>query len=908
MPIDVTIGLGGPRVVPSGQTGLYSISLQSLTNVDTPYVHFSFGVTELGNNAKVYGLPYTSFSSNVAGGPDGNLRSDVGWASLDSEVNTFGTMVAPGYALDVEAGGYVGMNFTVTAYPGLQAIFDRNFEAYRRAVYDARPDLAKADALAGGVGSLGGTLAEWFNNPNAKINDCIGVFAPFLFNVNAAATPLTRDEFVRLQTAEAERLRTAVLADTKANAALVNLAADRNTWVNAYLGALEESGLLRPDAEAPPIRSDEKVVSLMATLASGILVGPAGQQISGPATLGGFFEQMHKWYGDAPGTITDLLGVDMRETQLCGEYGIPVPVQGNYADYNLALSHPTYFQSINIFSPFSSSSSVTSTDPGFSSLASSNQLTLLELQKLFEQIAQNSNNGAAIVGPNGYGAEQFLPANTPLPYTIKFANPSGAASAAEQVRISTVLDADVSVRSFRLGDIKVGGVTIHVPQDRAAFQGDFDLRNSLGFIVRVSAGVDPDTRIATWLLQAIDPETGEVLQDATRGLLQPDDAQGRGQGFVSYTVQAAFGAQDGATITAQARVELDGRAPTETAQVSSTLDVTPPKTTITAAPVQAGGADHQVSWQATDGNTGSGVRSTTVYVREDGGAWTIWKQQTTDTQGVYSGRPGHSYQFLALSIDNAGNRELAPSGDLPSDGSVVDVGGTPQVGRTTQDIAPAPAPSNAQSTNELFVKAQQNLPGPVSSRPSLFQTVLAPFAGEAFGTGVTQSFSGIGPLALLQRPDGKFIVSGGGNRGALYLFDATGGKALAPAVQLDSPVYDLAYDAAGGLWATSGGGQLLELDPQTLEIINRYGDSITQSLAFDRAKGVFYVASGNGVEAFNPVTRTFTHFSNIRVDDLAIAPDGSLWATAWPTRCATTRTAGLAAPPRPASTWWTWRR
>src|SRR5262249_53685573 len=32
LPIDVTIGLGGPRVVPAGQTGLYSISLQSLTN------------------------------------------------------------------------------------------------------------------------------------------------------------------------------------------------------------------------------------------------------------------------------------------------------------------------------------------------------------------------------------------------------------------------------------------------------------------------------------------------------------------------------------------------------------------------------------------------------------------------------------------------------------------------------------------------------------------------------------------------------------------------------------------------------------------------------------------------------------------------------------------------------------
>ena len=55
LPIDVTIGLGGPRVLPAGQTGLYGISLQSLTNVDTPYVYFEFGAPEIGDNAKVYG-------------------------------------------------------------------------------------------------------------------------------------------------------------------------------------------------------------------------------------------------------------------------------------------------------------------------------------------------------------------------------------------------------------------------------------------------------------------------------------------------------------------------------------------------------------------------------------------------------------------------------------------------------------------------------------------------------------------------------------------------------------------------------------------------------------------------------------------------------------------------------------
>ncbi|MHB8165903.1 MAG: hypothetical protein ACYDDT_03880, partial [Sulfuricella sp.] len=81
------------------------------------------------------------------------------------------------------------------------------------------------------------------------------------------------------------------------------------------------------------------------------------------------------------------------------------------------------------------------------------------------------------------------------------------------------------------------------------------------FILRVSAGIDVTTRTATWLLQAIDPDTGEVMHDATRGLLvaaidvsqsKTDSAQQK-RGSVSYTVQAADSALSGAEISTSAR-------------------------------------------------------------------------------------------------------------------------------------------------------------------------------------------------------------------------------------------------------------------------------------------------------------------------------------------------------------------
>ena len=732
---------------------------------------------------------------------------------------------------------------------------------------------------------MGGDLAAWFSDPTAKLTlpKCLALAAPFLFNVTAAATPMTRDEFVAAQTSAAEELRSKVLADPTANAALINLAADDQTWVNSYLGALEESGMLQPPDQAPPIRANPKVASVMATLASGILVSAVGQQMTGSTTLTGFFEQLHQWYGDVPGTMAPLIGYDHREdpNDNC-ECEIPVPQTPTASEFDLGLSHPTYFQSVNVFAPFTGTSTAAIlSDPLFASLASSNTLTALSLQALFAQVAQTVA-AATITGPSGYGDSQYVPAGTPLPYTVDFSNPSDSTTAANEVRIETTLDDNLSVRSFRLGDIKIGSVTINVPDNSANFQGDFDLRNSLGFIVRVSAGIDPNTRIASWVIQAIDPDTGEVLQDPTHGLLVPNDAQGNGAGFVSWTAQSAFAATDLSTISASARVELDNQAPYETSTVTSTLDAVAPQTALSATAV--GSSDFLVQWQATDEPGGSGVKSTTVYVKDGGGNWTIWQRQTTSTQALFQGQAGHTYEFLALSIDNAGNRELAPGNNVPSDGTVVDVGGLPQVGRTTQDIGPPPPPTNATSTNELFVQAEANLPGLVGANPSLFGTVVAPFSGEAFATGIGQSFSGIGPLAIAERPDGTFIVSGGPNRGDLYTFSQTGGNALTPTVELDTPIYDLKWDGTGGLWATSGGGQLLQLDPTTLQIIGRYGESMTQALAFDPAKGVFYVSSGDGVESFDPVTHTFTHFSNVRVDDLEIAPDGQLWGTTWPQR------------------------
>ncbi len=67
------------------------------------------------------------------------------------------------------------------------------------------------------------------------------VAIPFRFNVVAAATTATRDEFIAAQKAEAARLRDRILADPDAKIGMKVLAADANQWASAYIAALEQA-------------------------------------------------------------------------------------------------------------------------------------------------------------------------------------------------------------------------------------------------------------------------------------------------------------------------------------------------------------------------------------------------------------------------------------------------------------------------------------------------------------------------------------------------------------------------------------------------------------------------------------------------------------------------------------------
>jgi hypothetical protein len=334
---EVTIGIGGPRVILAGDQATYSVALQNLANLDAPYTFFQVGVPQLNLNQYVYGLPYLEFFTNVRGTPEGaagTANAQVPWVQLESITNTTGQLIASGYLFDEAADGFAGFSFNVITYPGLKALHDRAFEAFRNEMASYFPDLDPL--LAEGEGGLDDwweavkDKAEEINPSYGAILDqidfvgmykenrsvpggCEIPFIPYRFHVVASATTMTRAEFVAHQSQQAIELRQAILESDSAPGPLLALAGDENTWVDLYLAALEDAGLLRPEGSTPPIRTQQHIVSLMATIASGILFGPAGTEIRSDADLLGFFENLRELYGHDQDLMAEIEYWDSRE-------------------------------------------------------------------------------------------------------------------------------------------------------------------------------------------------------------------------------------------------------------------------------------------------------------------------------------------------------------------------------------------------------------------------------------------------------------------------------------------------------------------------------------------------------------------------------------------------------------------
>ena len=236
-------------------------------------------------------------------------------------------------------------------------------------------------------------------------------------------------------------------------------------------------------------------------------------------------------------------------------------------------------------------------------------------------------------------------------------NPVAANAPAHVVRITQQLDSDLDYRTFRLGDFSVGALRVDVPDNVSYYQTRLDLTATRGVYLDVAAGIDMKTGQAFWLFTSLDPATGTTPQDPMLGFLPPNQNSPEGQAYVTYSVKPKSTARTGDGVDATARIIFDTNEPIDTPSIFNTLDAAPPASQANALP--ASGSDRLVvvSWAGQDDSGGSGMAVYDIYVSDNGGAFSLWLEDTTMTQATFKGTPGHAYAFYSVARDNAGNSE-----------------------------------------------------------------------------------------------------------------------------------------------------------------------------------------------------------------------------------------------------------
>ena len=266
-----------------------------------------------------------------------------------------------------------------------------------------------------------------------------------------------------------------------------------------------------------------------------------------------------------------------------------------------------------------------------------------------------------ILGPEGFGEEHFVTAEELLDYMIRFENSTDANAPAQVVEITQTFDPDIDARRFRIGSFGFGSRVFEVPENRAFYTERFDLTEDLGIFIDFVAGVDLANNQAFWRLISVDPETGEPPLDAQLGFLPPNDENGAGEGFVTYSIQARSDAQTGDVIDAEARIIFDTEEPIDTPPIFNTLDAVTPTSAVDALPATVDDKTFNVTWSGADDEDGSGLTDFTVFVSTDDGPFEIWLDETLLTEAPYVGEEGTRYAFYSIARDNAGNVEQAPS-------------------------------------------------------------------------------------------------------------------------------------------------------------------------------------------------------------------------------------------------------
>jgi RHS repeat-associated protein len=276
-------------------------------------------------------------------------------------------------------------------------------------------------------------------------------------------------------------------------------------------------------------------------------------------------------------------------------------------------------------------------------------------------------------GAAGFGSQAFIQAGTTIPYRVDFENEAAATAPAQEVDITDQLSTNLDWNTFELTEIGFGDQIVNVPANTQNFQTTVPVYdgNTLLFNVEINAGIDAETGTVFVHYLSIDPNTS-LPPDVLTGFLPPEDGTGRGQGHVSYSVNPKSSLPSGTAIRNVALISFDHQPIIATNQIDphdpskgtdatkealNTIDAGGPTSSVTALTAVTHANPFTLSWSGSDDANGSGIASYDIFVSDNGGAFTAYLNNTTQTSAQFTGAVGHTYAFYSVATDNVGHVE-----------------------------------------------------------------------------------------------------------------------------------------------------------------------------------------------------------------------------------------------------------
>ena len=255
------------------------------------------------------------------------------------------------------------------------------------------------------------------------------------------------------------------------------------------------------------------------------------------------------------------------------------------------------------------------------------------------------------VGPNGYTINNFITIDQPFQYIIYFENVDSATAAAQEIDISDTLDNNLDWNTLSFGDAQIGDTTIIVGNITKSLSKIIPWNDTT--VVHFEGTFNLDSGIVYWHLKGIDNRTGELSD-----FLLPNKIPPEGEGFVSLNIKPKQNLVTGSDIKNKASIIFDINPPIQTNEVINAIDADIPQSSIISLPDSMNTQDFDVTWAGND--VGSGIRNYSIFVSENGGPYSEWLNNVSDTTAVFSGQVDNEYAFYSIAIDSVGNRELTP--------------------------------------------------------------------------------------------------------------------------------------------------------------------------------------------------------------------------------------------------------